>query len=150
MSPVTSPSGPARRLTVVLAIAATLAIGACSGSAASPSRAPATATPSGPTASVNLVAEIDAVIAGINEAATKYGAGDKQGALDAIATTYEEHFELVEDPLGDVDEEFKESLEKLISVDIRAAINEGKPAADVAALVATAVAELVKAKGMLQ
>jgi hypothetical protein len=140
----------------------TLAVAACSSAGASPSPAPATAAPTvgastAPTsaggsaaASFDAKAEVDAVTAGLDKALELYKAGNQQGALDEIAETYEEHFEKIEDPLGDVDHDFMEDLESLIATKIRAAITGNQPAAAVEALVTEAKAKLATAKGMLQ
>jgi hypothetical protein len=146
MSAAPSPASRLRRLTAGLAISVALVASACTGTGATTTPSPSAA----PTAAIDVQAEIDATIAGIKQAVTLYTSGDKQGALDAIAETYEEHFELVEDPLGDVDHDFMEQIEETIAVSIRAAINEGKPAAEVAALAATAEAALIKAKDLLK
>jgi hypothetical protein len=131
-----------------------LAVGACTGTGATTTASPrpsgaASVPASTPAASVDLAAEINATVAGLATALTAYTAGDKQGALDAIAETYEEHFEDIEDPLGEIDHDFMESLEELIAVKIRAAINEGKPVTEVAALVAEANTALEKARDLL-
>lgn len=154
MSPVASPSPRASRLTAGVALAALLVVAACTGTGATTTATPrpsaaASVPASTAAASVDLAAEINATVAGLATALTAYTAGDKQGALDAIAETYEEHFEDIEDPLGDVDHDFMESLEELIAVKIRAAINEGKPVPEVAALVAEANTALEKARDLL-
>jgi hypothetical protein len=140
-----------------LALGSALAVGACTSAGAT--SAPATAGAAAPSpaasgaslpASVDLGAEVDATVAGLDEALTKYRAGDSQGALDAVAETYEEHFERIEDPLGDVDHEFMENLEELIAVKTRALIQEGKPVSELEALVTEAKTLLAQAKVMLQ
>jgi len=99
---------------VGLAIGVVVVAGACTSAAATPTgrRAPSSAssTAATPAASLNFSAEVDATVAGLLDAHAKYRAGDSQGALDALAETYEERFELIEDPLGDVDHEFMENL----------------------------------------
>jgi hypothetical protein len=134
-----------------------LAIVACSSAGASPSPAPASTppaaasgVPSGSAAAFDVQAEIDAVIAGLDKALSLYKSGDNQAALDEIAETYEEHFEKVEDPLGDVDHDFMEDLEGLIATKLRAAITDKQPAAAVEALVTEARTKLATAKGMLK
>lgn len=129
---------------VSLALGAALAIGACTGAASTP--APTTAASQ---AAVDVAAEIDATVAGLEEALTKYRAGDKQGALDAIAETYEKHFELVEGPLDEVDHDFMENLEELVAIKTRAVIQDGKPVAELEALVTEAKTLLAQAKEML-
>ena len=73
---------------------------------------------------------------------TNYQADDRQGALDLAAQAYEDHFELAEVALERVDKELKESLEDLIAVQIRRAINTGQPKADVEILVGRATSGL--------
>lgn len=144
----------ARRTLVGLTLGAALVVGACSsaGSTPAPSAAATAGTSAGtsPAASVNLGAEVDATIAGLETALTKYRAGDTQGALDAIAETYENHFELVEHPLEEIDHDFMEELEELIAVKTRAVIQEGRPVADLEALVAEAKTGLAKARDLLK
>jgi hypothetical protein len=98
----------------------------------------------------DVQAEITAVSAGLDDALSKYRAGDKAGAQAAADDAYLEHFEHVEDPLGDKDHEFMEELEDLLRDDVRGAITAGKPADDVAALIATAKAKLTEAASKLR
>lgn len=137
----------ARRSLAALGIAAAIGLGACTGAAATP--APTASPTAAASAAIDLAAEVDATIAGLEEALTKYRAGDRQGALDAIAETYENHFELVEHPLEEVDHDFMENLEELIAVKTRAVIQDGKPVADLEALVTEARTLLAQAKDML-
>jgi hypothetical protein len=152
------PAGrPNRRAVASLAIGAALAVGACTstGATSAPSRAPSGAASSGPSVaasaapSLDLGAHVDATIAGLEDALAKYRTGDAQGAQDAIAETYEEHFELVEDPLGAVDHDFMENLEELIAVRTRQVIQEGQPVTELEALVTEAKTLLTQAKDML-
>ncbi|MBM4407464.1 MAG: hypothetical protein FJ038_02405 [Chloroflexi bacterium] len=138
----------ARRSLAVLGVAAAIGLGACTGAAATP--APTAAPTAAASTAVDLAAEVDATVAGLESALTKYRAGDKQGALDAIAETYENHFELVEHPLEEVDHDFMENLEELIAVKTRAVIQDGKPVADLEALVSEAKTLLAQAKDMLK
>jgi hypothetical protein len=114
---------------------------AATGSAASPS----TSAPS-----VNLGAEVDATVAGLDAALGLYRAGNQQGALDALAETYEEHFELIEDPLENVNDDLKEDLEGLIATKLRQAVQAKAPVADVEKLVAEAQTMLATAKSLLK
>ena len=70
-------------------------------------------------------------------------------ALDAAAEAYEDHFEAVEDALGKIDNDLKESLEDLIATQIRQAIKNGRPVDEVASLVATSTARLQTAGQLL-
>jgi hypothetical protein len=124
----------------------TLAVVACSsaGSSAAPTAAPSASAG----ASFDVRAEIDAVVAGLDQALALYKGGNVQGALDEVAETYEEHFEHVEDPLGDRNHDLMEDIEGLISTKLRAAISGNQPAAAVEALVTEAKTRLATAKGL--
>jgi hypothetical protein len=131
----------------------TLAVVACSSAGSSPAptatpSAAATAAASAPGASVDVKAEIDAVVAGLDQALALYKAGNVQGALDEVAATYEDHFEHVEDPLGDKNHDLMEDIEGLISTKLRAAISGNQPAAAVEALVTEAKTRLATAKAL--
>jgi len=121
---------------------AVLLLGACSG-------APA-ATPS-PTASpVDYDAEAQAAADLLDQALAAYIAGDSQAAMDLVADAYEQHFELIEHPLEEIDEAFMEELEVLIATRIRAAMTDGAPASTVQLLVEEAKAGLAQAQEMLE
>jgi hypothetical protein len=121
-------------------------------SAAAPTSTSATtgASPSTSAGAVNLGAEVDATVAGLNTALGLYRAGNNQGTLDTLAETYEDHFELIEDPLEDVNDDLKESLEGLIATKLRQAVTAKAPVADVEKLVAEAQTMLATAKGLLK
>ena len=142
--------GPLARMGATLF---TFVLAACSATGAGSTPVAATGTAASPVPSpsgaVDVRAEVDATIAGLEEALEKYRGGDTEGALDTIAETYEQHFELVEGPLGQVDHELMEELEALVAVQTRDAIQGGKPVADLEALVAQARTELNKAKDLL-
>lgn len=134
------------------AITALLAIGvvACSPAGAGPTAA-VTASPAAASAgaSLDVGAEIDAVVAGLDQALALYRGGNVQGALDEVAETYEDHFEKIEDPLGDKDHDLMEDIEGLISTKLRAAISANQPVAAVEALVTEAKTKLATAKAAL-
>lgn len=115
-----------------------ISLAACGGSAATPTAAP-----------VDYQAELDAVAQKLEAAVDLYVAGDTAGALDAAAEAYEDHFELVEHELEEVDEELMESLELLISQDIRGAIQDGASQAELESLVAEAQESIDRAKSLL-
>jgi hypothetical protein len=151
------PSTASRRLGAGLVVLA-MAMAACSSagsspSAAAPSSAPTTAASSGtaaaPSGSLNGAAEVDAVIAGLNKANDLYKAGQVQQAMDEIAETYEEHFELIEGPLEARDNDLKEDLEQTIASEIRAQMQANKPAADVDTLIKATIVKLQTAKALL-
>lgn len=80
----------------------------------------------------------------------KYRAGDAAAAEAMVGDVYLDHYELVEDPLAAKDKAFMEKLEDLIREEIRNAMRAGKPVDQVAALVASAKADLAKAAEMLR
>ena len=69
-----------------------------------------------------LVEHLNAVVAKLEVAFAAYELGDAQVAEDAAAEAYEDHFEAVEDAIGDTNGDLVEELEALIAQDIRAAI----------------------------
>ena len=105
-------------------------------------------TPS-PTTAVDLDAEAQAAAAVLDQAVAAYEAGNTQMAMDLVADAYENHFELIEHPLEEVDAEFMEELETLIATRIRAAMSEGAPVDAVRLLVTEAKAGLEQARQML-
>ncbi len=95
-------------------------------------------------------AEIDEIASMLDDALAKYRDGDAEGAEELVGDAYLEHFEKVEHPLEEVDEELMEDLEHTISTDIRTKMKDGVPAAEVAVLIAQTKADLVRAKAKLQ
>ena len=77
------------------------------------------------------LAEIPAVKAGLDKAATEFKSGDAKAAEETVSNTYVDHFEKVEAPLEKVDHALKEELEEGISTDLRKEITDGVPAAQV-------------------
>ena len=71
----------------------------------------------------------------------------RRGAEETVGDAYLEHFEQVEDPLEEVDQELMEELEDAISTEIRTKIKDGEPAAEVEALVDATKADLDQAEG---
>jgi len=67
-----------------------------------------------------------------------------------VSTAYLEHFELVEGPLGEADEELNEHLEELIREELRGAISDGATVAEVKKLVAEANDGLDEARTVLK
>lgn len=95
------------------------------------------------------VAEIGQVRAGLQEGLAQYRQGDAKQADETIGDAYLEHFEIVEGPLGKVDEELNEGLEGLIRETLRSAIQDGAPPGEVAALVSNAQRQLDEAEKAL-
>jgi DNA-binding transcriptional MerR regulator len=87
---------------------------------------------------------------GITAALATYKSGDKQAAEDQVSEAYLQHFEEVEHALEERDAELKEKLEEAINTDLRAAMKDGKPAAEVEAQVDAVVADLQKAEAALR
>src|SRR5215210_4073888 len=108
-----------------LAAAGSFALAACGSDSKSSS---ATAEQSTPAVAI---AEIGKTKEGLDKAASQFRGGDAKAAEETVAETYVEHFEKVEDPLGEVDPELKEKLEDAIAGDLRKQIRDGAPAAQV-------------------
>lgn len=123
---------------------AALALAACRDDEASTEAEEAAVSPK------TAVAEIDAVRGGLDEAVAAYRRGDAEEAEQLAGDAYLEHFELVEGPLEERDEELNEELEELIREELRAAIVEGAPPAEVSSLVREAHAGLDEATAALQ
>lgn len=120
-----------------------LALGGC-GSDDKKSESKAEVTPQ------QAVAEIGNARRGIEAAAASYAGGDKAKADTEAGNAYLENFEQVEGPLGKVDEELNEKIEKALRDELRAKIKAGAPQAEVAKLVETIKADLVKAEAKLR
>jgi hypothetical protein len=86
----------------------------------------------------------------MDQALALYAEGSTQAAVDLMADAYLDHFEIVEVPLAEVDEQFMFDLELQIALTIRHAMLDGQPVEQVAALVARAQADLERALEMLQ
>jgi hypothetical protein len=154
-------SPAARRLATAaaLTLSVALAVAACSSGGTASASAPVVGSSTGsgsgvgsaaPSPSLTNGQHIDAVVAGLTQALALYKSGSVQPAIDLVAETYEDHFELIEQPLASADESFMEDLESLIATKIRQAMSANSPAADVAALVTEAEGKLATAKTMLK
>ena len=95
-------------------------------------------------------AEIDTIKSMLDDALAKYEDGDAEAAEELVGDAYLEHFEEVEHPLEEADEELMEDLEHTISTEIREKMKDGAPAAEVAQLIAATKADLDRAKAALQ
>jgi hypothetical protein len=62
---------------------------------------------------------------------TAYEKGDAATAEEAVTDAYLEHFEFVEPPLEEADEELNEELEVLIRETLTGAIAAGEPVKDI-------------------
>jgi hypothetical protein len=86
----------------------------------------------------------------LNAALATYKSGDKAAAADQVAEAYVSHFEEVEGPLEDRNDELNEDLEHAISSELRSSMKAGKPAAAVEAQVKAILADLDKAEAALR
>ena len=96
------------------------------------------------------VAEIDQIAAMLDEGLAQYRSGDKEAADTTVGDAYLEHFEKVEDPLGEQDHELMEDLEHQISTEIRDEMKNDAPADEVAKLISDTKTDLDLAKAKLQ
>jgi hypothetical protein len=96
------------------------------------------------------VAEIDQIKAMLDTGLAQYRFGDQEAADTTVGDAYLEHFEHVEDPLGERDHELMEDLEHRISTEIRDEMKDGTPPDQVATLIAETKADLDTAKARLQ
>jgi hypothetical protein len=138
--------GPARRpILAIAAMAATIGLTACGDSTDETStEAETTVSPAA------AVTEIGAVEDGLAAAEAAYRKGDADQAEELASTAYLEHFELVEGPLEEADEELNEHLEELIREELRTAITDGATVAEVKKLIAEANDGLDQARTVLQ
>ena len=95
-------------------------------------------------------AQIGQVRKGLDEALATYASGDAATADEQVGTAYLEHFELVEGPLGKVDEELNERLEDSIREELRDKMKAKAPKAEVHTLVKAIKADLAKAEAALR
>ena len=129
----------------ITAVVATIGLAACGDSSDETStEAEASVTPA------VAIDEIGAVEDGLAASVAAYEKGDADQAEELASTAYLEHFELVEGPLEEADEELNEHLEELIREELRAAITDGATVAEVKKLVAEANDGLDEARTILQ
>ena len=133
------------RLSAVLPLlVAILALGAASGCGGSDESSEESTTPA------EAVAEIAEIKTMLATAVDRVRAGDTDAADTTVGDAYLEHFEHVEDPLGEADHELMEELEEAISTDLRKDIKDGKSADEIEAEVAEIQADLDRAVEVLQ
>jgi hypothetical protein len=135
-------AGIRRRWIFALVIGA-IAVGTAAGCGGS-SESEESSTPA------EAVAEIGEVRALLDQALAKYRAGERADAEEIVGDAYLEHFEKVEGPLEERDEELMEELEERIATTIRDRMKANAPVAEVAALVAEAKSELDQAEKVLE
>jgi hypothetical protein len=129
-------------LLVVLLLGLTTTVSACGGSNEEESSSGVTAE--------QAAAEIDEIKSLLDQALVQYRQGDKAAADTTVGDAYLEHFEQVEHPLEERDEELMEELEHRISTEIRAEMKDGTHADEVAVLVNETKTDLDIAKTKLQ
>jgi len=133
-----------RPLFAVQTLAALALIAGCGDSDSSASEEQEAATPQ------QAIVQIGKARAGLTAGLGAYAQGNDEKAEQVVGDAYLEHFELVEAPLEERDEELNEKLEELISTEIRAAMKDGATAARVKALVEEAQNELTEAEKALE
>jgi hypothetical protein len=94
--------------------------------------------------------EIEAIGPLLDDAVTQYESGDHDGAADAVGDIYLDHFEKVEGPLGNVNHDLMEDLEKAISTDLRQAMENDEPDEKIESMVADIKSDLDKAEQELE
>jgi hypothetical protein len=133
------------RLSAVLPLLlATLALGATAGCGGSDSTEEHSATPA------EAVAEIKEIKTLLATAVDQVRSGDFEAAEETVGDAYLEHFESVEDPLGERDHDLMEELEEAISTNLREDIRDGKSADEIETAVDAIDADLDKAVEILQ
>jgi len=128
------------RTAMTLALLA-LALAGCGGDADADSE---NATPA------QATAEIATIETMLDTAVAQYRRGQVRAADRTVGDAYLEHFEHVEDPLGERDHELMEALEHRIATEIRDRMKDRAPNAEVAALVADTKRDLDAAAAALQ
>jgi high-affinity iron transporter len=123
----------------LLLVASALALAAC-GSDSESEESEKAATPA------TAMKEIGETRDALTAALATYKGGDHKAAEDQAAEAYVQHFEEVEGPLGKKDAE----LEEAISQDVRNAMKDGRPAAEVEQTVNSVLADLEKAEAALR
>ena len=96
------------------------------------------------------IAEIGETRSGLDAALAVYRKGDAAEAEQLVGDAYLQHFELVEPPLEERDEELTEELEVLIRETVRDAISGGEPVKRVERLVEEANEGLDEAERALE
>ena len=131
-------------LRVLPVLLATLALGVTAGCGGSDEADEASATPA------EAVAEIGKIKTLLATAVAQAHAGDFETAGDTVGDAYVDHFESVEAPLGERDQDLMEELEEAISTTLRNEIKDGKGADEIETTVDAINANLDKAVEILQ
>ena len=139
------PLAAGKPILAITAVVAAIGLAACGDSSDETStEAEASVTPA------MAIDEIGAVEDGLAASVAAYQKGDADQAEELASTAYLEHFELVEGPLEEADEELNEHLEELIREELREAIDSGATVAEVKKLIAEANDGLDEARTVLQ
>jgi|SRR5262245_5117119 len=96
------------------------------------------------------VAEIDEIKSMLDQGLAQYRSGDADAADTTVGDAYLEHFEKVEHPLEERDDELMEDLEHRISTEIRDKMKAAASTDEVAQLIDETKADLDTAKTKLQ
>jgi hypothetical protein len=128
----------------VLALALLVGALALAGAACGSSDDEESATPT------EAMAEIDEIKSMLDQGLAQYRSGDADAADTTVGDAYLEHFEKVEHPLEERDDELMEDLEHRISTEIRDRMKADAPADEVAQLIDDTKADLDTAKAKLQ
>ena len=131
-------------LRVLPVLLATLVLGVTAGCGGSDSAEEDAATPA---EAVTAIGEIKTLLA---TAVTQVRAGDFQTAEKTVGDAYVDHFEAVEAPLGERDQDLMEELEEAISTTLRQEITDGMSADELQTTVDAIDANLDKAVDLLQ
>jgi hypothetical protein len=132
------------RLSAVLSLLLATLVLVASGCGGSDESEEDSATPA------EAVTEIGKIKTLLGTAVDQVRSGDADAAEETVGDAYLEHFESVEDPLGERDHELMEELEEAISTDLRADIKAGKSTDEIATKVDEIEADLDKAVELLQ
>lgn len=131
-------------LRVLPVLLATVVLGVTAGCGGSDEAEEDAATPS------EAVTEIGRIKALLATAVTQARAGDFETAQDTVGDAYVDHFESVEAPLGERDQDLMEELEEAISTTLRQEIKDGKSVDEIQTTVDEIDANLDKAVELLQ
>ena len=129
-----------KTISILLGAVLALALAGCGGDA----EAEESSTPA------EAVAELATIKTMLDTALGQYRRGNVKAAERTVGDAYLEHFEHVEEPLGDRDHERMEELEEYLSTEIRDLMKDRAPAADVARLIRRVKLDLDRAAATLR
>jgi hypothetical protein len=129
---------------VLSVLLATFTLGATAGCGGSDE---AEEDPATPAEAVTEIGEIETLLA---RAVDQARSGNFEAAEETVGNAYLEHFEHVEVPLGQRDQDLMEELEEAISTGLREEIKDGKSADEIETTVDAIDANLDKAVELLQ